>query len=173
VTDKPERLKIENAKLLFRNFQGKPDKYNKEGNRNFSIRLDKDLAEKLRTIGWNVKTLKPREGSEDEPSYILPVSVSFAIKPPRIVIVGASGQTVLGEESCGVLDWSDIKSADLSIDPYTWKVDGKTGIKAYLKSIYVILEEDDFSEKYKDVPVNDNLDHVCLDEEMEEDQWQK
>lgn len=142
---------IENAKIGVRNFSGKEGKFNPPGKRNFLLFLENDLAEKLKNDGWNVKTLKPRSEEDEELPYIQ-VSVSYDYFPPKIVLVTSKGKTKLEESSLTILDWAEIENVDLIIRPYEWEVNGKTGVKAYVKSMYVTLYEDELETKYIDVP---------------------
>src|SRR5690606_24959669 len=101
---------------------------------------------------WNVKRLKPRDDAEIGTAYIQ-VSVGFKGRPPRMVMITSRGRVELDEETCVLLDWADIRQVDLIIRPYHWNVNGRTGVKAYLKSIFVVIEEDYLELKYSDVPV--------------------
>lgn len=144
-------LIIENARIAFRNFSGKEGKYNPAGKRNFCVFLNHDDAAKLRNDGWNIKILKPRN-EEDEPQPYLQVAVSYDVIPPKIYLVTDGKKTLLDEGEADILDWSELSNVDLIIRPYNWTVNGKNGVKAYLKKGYFTLEADEFSEKYKDVP---------------------
>ena len=142
---------MEGVRIIFRNFAGKEGQYNREGDRNFAVLIDEKTAEAMDADGWNIKTLKPRdtdEGSEEAPQPYLPVSVNFNGRPPRIVMITSRGRTNLDENQIEVLDWADIKNVDLIVRPYEWTVNGKSGIKAYLQSIYVTIEEDPLEMKY-------------------------
>ncbi len=142
---------IENARIIFRNFSGKPSKYNKDGNRNFCLVIeDSDRAEKLREAGWNVRTLKPRD-EEDEPVYYIQVSVSFKQIPPKIFLVTRKAKMPMDEETIGELDFAEIRNVDLTVRPYNWEVNDEKGVKAYLKNMYVTIEEDAFADKYANV----------------------
>ena len=142
---------MEDARIIFRNFAGKEGQYNREGDRNFCLLLDTGTADQMAQDGWNVKTLRAREEG-DEPQPYIQVSVSYRNQPPTVVMVTSRGRTIVPEDMIEVLDWVDIANVDLIINPYQWAVNGKTGIKAYLKSIYITIEEDALERKYADVP---------------------
>ena len=142
---------MEGVRIIFRNFSGKEGQYNREGDRNFAVLLDETIANSMAEDGWNVKWLKPREEEEGEtPQAYLQVSVNFKGRPPRVVLVTSRGRTNLDEGSVEMLDWADINNIDLIVRPYEWSVNGKTGIKAYLQSIYVTIEEDALELKYSE-----------------------
>jgi hypothetical protein len=142
---------IEDAHIGFRNFSGKETKFNPPGRRNFCVFLDEPLAKILETDGWNVKRLVPKD-PQDDPQPYLQVTVSFDNVPPKILMITSHGKNMLDAESIHVLDFADIKEVDLIINPYYWDVNGKTGIKAYVKSMYVTISEDQFEAKYFDAP---------------------
>lgn len=142
---------IENGRIGFRNFSGKEGRFNPAGRRNFCVFLESDLAKILENDGWNVRWLEPRDPQEDKQAY-LQVAVSFDNIPPKIVLVTSKGKTILDEESVNILDWAEIKVVDLIIRPYNWDVNGKAGVKAYIKSMYVTIAEDEFEQKYRNLP---------------------
>ena len=144
-------ISVANARIGFRNFSGKEGKFNAAGRRNFCVFLDSDVAKELSRGGWNIKWLKPRDKEEEDQAYIQ-VSVSYKKYPPKIVIIRSTNKMILEESSVHILDWAEIENVDLIIRPYQWSVNDKNGLKAYLKTMYVTLVEDEFEKKYVDVP---------------------
>jgi hypothetical protein len=148
----PSAFTIEGGTLIFRNFAGAEGKYNVAGDRNFAVILPQDIADQMLADGWSVKYLTPREdedGVETRTPY-LAINVSYKNRPPRILLLTESTRVNITEDTVGVLDWTDIKNADMVVNPFAWDVGGKQGIKAYLKSLYVTAEEDDLDRKYAD-----------------------
>lgn len=143
----PKQFQVEDAQLIFRNFEGKEGPMNRKGDRNFSVILPTDVAAEMGADGWNVRYLQPREEGDELVPYIS-VAVSYKNRPPRVVMVTSRARTPLDEETIETLDWADIRSADLIANAYEWNVGDKTGIKAYLKTLFVTIEEDDLERKY-------------------------
>lgn len=152
-TDVPN-ISIDNAQIRFRNFTGEPTKFDKAGGkRTFSVILDPDMADKLRDDGWNVKSWEP-EGA-DEPIYHLPVEISYKIYPPKVWMISGNKKTMLQEDTISALQYAEFTKVQLIIRPYCWEVNGKSGIKAYVKAMYVTIEEDEFEKEYRNFEDDD------------------
>ena len=143
-------LQIDDARIIYRNFAGRGDKYNREGDRNFAVVIpDEDMANELTNLGWNVKIKPPREDG-DTPFMYLPVKVKFNDRGPNVYLKTGDRQNRLDEESVGLLDNIDIIGVDLDIRPYDWVIqegtpNEKSGRSAYLQSIRVVQDIDRFA----------------------------
>lgn len=149
MANKVANLSIENAHIMFRNFSGEArSRFDREGVRYFYLVIDdEDLREQLVRDGWNVKEYVSKNRDGDPIPYIK-VEVNYNNIPPKIYQDGANGPMLMSAESIGVLDDADIENVDLTVTPYSWEVNGKTGIKAYLKSMFVTFARDAFAEKH-------------------------
>lgn len=141
------KFQIENARIIYKNFSGAETRFKPEGTRTFSVVLDKATADAMALDGWNVKCKLPDEEDGEEFCFI-EVTIGYKVRPPKIVVITDTGRTNLTEDTVGTLDWADIKNVDLIARAYQWDVGGKTGIKAYLKTMFVTIDEDDLERKY-------------------------
>lgn len=141
-------VQIDEARIIYRNFEGRATKFNREGDRNFAVVIpNQETADELIEKGWNVKIKAPREEG-DAPFMYLPVKVAFNARGPHVYLRSGNRVNKLDEETVGMLDEVDIASVDLDIRPYNWEMNGKEGISAYLQSINVIQEVDRFGQRY-------------------------
>lgn len=146
-TQEREQFKIEGAQLIYCNFKGRESQFNNEGDRNFCVILDDKVAKQMAKDGWNVKFPEPRDEEDVRDPYIQ-VSVKYKFRPPKIVMLTSTSRTFLTEENVEILDGMDFANVDLIANASHWEVGGKSGIKAYLKTMYVTLDEDDLDLKY-------------------------
>lgn len=155
MTSKPKYLSdvtINDARILFRNFSGEERQYNAKGQRNFSVVIPAEHVDAMIDDGWNIKFLKPRDADELPLPY-LQVKVRFdSGRPPRTVMVTSRGRTTLGEDLVGAFDYADIAKVDLIIHPSRWEVNGNAGVAAYLKTMFLTINEDELELKYAMVP---------------------
>lgn len=145
---------IENARIIFRNFAGRKGPYNEEGERSFTLVMDEKLGKIMERAGWNVKEKAPYGGEEGAPpEYHLHVLVEYRKgRPPRCILINSQGRLDLGADEVAVIDYADIAQVDLALSPYEWTVGENSGVKAYLKSIFVTINEDELDLKYAQIP---------------------
>lgn len=152
-------LTFEGKKMMFLNFSGVEGPYNEAGVRSFCLVLEPEEAQAMEQQGWNIKSRAARDEGDPDVFYVN-VAVSYRNRPPRIVLITKRGRTTLPEDLIGMLDWANVEYVDCIINPYSWAKGGGSGIKAYLKSIYVIIAEDELERKYNELPdlSNDQLE---------------
>lgn len=147
-------LMIEDAKILFANFAGSPTRYNSEGGkREFSVALPLNLVEDLERDGWNVKFRKNADGELDPERPYLGVKVSYKFRAPAIWLITGGRKQLMTEDTVGTLDNITIKTADVVIHPSVYDVRGQQGISAYVKELYVVMDDESasFASKYADL----------------------
>lgn len=159
------KVTIRNAKLHFRNFSGKESEMNREGDRNFCVEIDPDLAKEMIDDGWNIKQFKPREDDEVPPYYIQ-VKCVFKYRPPKIVLKSSSGDTNITEENVNILDWAEIEKVDLIFVKHRWTYGSRSGINAYLRTMYVTIAEDELESEYENYADNKKSSSVDVSDDF-------
>lgn len=148
---------IDGRQIIFKNFEGRGDKFNREGDRNFSLRIDDpNTADALLKEGWNVKIKEARDDDED-PFMRLPIKVKFTNYGPNVYLITGGRRNELDEESIACLDNIDIESVDMDIRPYDWDVNGRTGRTAYLQSMEVVQRIDRFAARYANMKEDETV----------------
>jgi hypothetical protein len=141
-------ITIRDAYVLYPNFSGKEGKFNRAGDRNFSVMLSEEDGLALRELGWTtVKPMKRRDDDEEQ-YYQLPVAVRFENYPPRIWLIGSEQRTMLTEELLMFLDQLEFTKIDMTISGSDWNINGNTGRKAYLQTAMFNLYEDELEKEY-------------------------
>lgn len=155
-------LEINDARILWPNFEGRGDRFNKQGDRNFHLVIpDQEIAQALLNDkneygdGWNVK-IKQRDDGEP-PFMHMMVKVKFNGRGPNVYLVtGAPGdprakQVPLNEDTVKCLDDIDIISCDMDIRPYDDRMpNGQTFRSAYLSALRVYQRVDRFAAEAQD-----------------------
>ena len=151
-------LQIDDARITYRNFAGRGDKFTREGDRSFSLIIpNEEICEALINdknkygVGWNVKIKPPREEGDD-PFMHMKVKVKFNDRGPNVYLQSGRNKVRLDEHSVGCLDEIYIDHVDLDIRPYDDIVQGSPFRAAYLQSILVVqdLSRDRFAREYEE-----------------------
>lgn len=150
------KITLRNAQIApykFRNFEGRETEYNRAGDRNFVVFLDKDTAQALEKEGAPV-SWKPDRFNEGELRAQMKIHVKYRDRkgnpmiPPKVVLITKKNQTQLTEETIGMLDQADIEKCDLILSQYENGSTMGPQNSVALKTMYVTLSEDEFAEEY-------------------------
>ena len=152
-----KKITIRDAQIApykFRNFEGRETEYNRKGDRNFVIFLDKALAQQLEADGAPV-SWKADRYNEGEMRAQMKIHVKYRDRkgnemvPPKVVLVTRKHQTQLSEETIGMLDNADIEKCDLILSQYANGASMGPENSVALKTMYVTLSEDEFADEYR------------------------
>ena len=149
---------VDGRNMRFRNFAGKAGQFNMEGDRNFCLLLNPNVADDMQKEGFNIRYLNPIDDGDDPVPYVQ-VKLKYhdragnPLRGPKIVQVTRRGKTEIHEDTVSNLDWAEIEKFDISINPRPYEnINGRSGVTAYLKTLYVTISEDDFEDRYYDIP---------------------
>lgn len=134
-------LVIKDAEIYFKNFRGRELPFNPAGRRTFCVRIDGRKARKLKKDGWSIKVMYINK-SRTKRRWYLPVTIyeSYAdtkINSKVVAIMSDGGLKIckqLNGHSLGLLDVVDIGHSNMVIHGYEYNVNGRHGIKAYLRN---------------------------------------
>ena len=146
-------LEINEARIIWKNFTGRGDRFNREGDRNFHLVIpDQEACDMLLNDkneygdSWNVK-IKPAREEGDVPFMHMLVKVKYKDgRGPNVYLVSGNRQVPLNEDTIKCLDEIDIESVDLDVRPYDDQLpNGATFRTAYLSAMRVYQRVDRFA----------------------------
>lgn len=152
-----KNIYVDDARIIWPNFSGRETAYNKEGDRNFCVRLDSDkLLDSAMSSGYNVKYRA--EGEDSIP--FLKINVVFGDNryPCQVFMKSRGKVTELKEDTVSLVDSSDILKANVIIQPKPWVINkDRYGIAARLKALYLTVSEDKYAEEFFDEENEDEM----------------
>lgn len=128
---------VDDARIIWRNFSGRPSQYNREGDRNFALIIpNQETADEFLKRGWNVKIKPPREEGE-APFMFINVNVKYGgRRDPEAYLCVGKKKVDLTESTINRLDDVEIDHVIMDLRPYDWSGTGEK-CSAYLQGILV------------------------------------
>lgn len=148
---------VDNARIIFRNFSGKPDRFNPAGGkRTFHLVVpDVETADKLIAAGWAVR----KKPAEDGGMFCsMKVNVHYGKgRAPFIALYANARPVRINEDTVGTLDGVSIDHVNMILRPYAWDPSGRNGASAYLNSLEVYVRVDEIEARFasEEHPVDD------------------
>lgn len=155
MADGMKNLDIFDGVIAYRNFAGRKDENNENGERTATFAVSIEDGLKLIEDGWYLRRQEFPNEPEREPRYLFKTTITFRTKDgtpkdPKVFIVREDGSIVhMTEDIIDQLDRADIVSVDANIGPWHWRRNGKEGVKAYVNCMYVKIKENQIEAKYR------------------------
>lgn len=147
-----KKIVLEDVVVVYKNFSGAPTPFNKKGGeRDFVIDVPDNVVPELESYGFRIR--KKPETEDYAAQNLLKIKVNMESNwPPTIWLIKPNGKIQLDETTIQMLDLMNIVHADIVINPYEWNVGEDTGTSAYLREMYVELQ-DGLAMRYAELPV--------------------
>ncbi len=148
-----EPFVLEDYKVIWRNFAGRPNKFG-AAKKEFAVILDQETAEALQERGVDVKYYA---GKDDYDGYhYIKINVGFKKTPPAIKLITGRKIEDLNEETCGCLDFADLESTSLSFTMSTFDNGVVVRHPLYLVSFVARMRVDPLAHLYADAGMLDD-----------------
>lgn len=147
-------FEINDAHIIWVNLSGRALQYNEEGRRNFNVLLSKESYDALKDAGVNVRT-RPSRDPEGEPQYLLKVNVGYDYRPPVVYIDNGVNERELSVSELGLIDDAAMDGSIAHVDisfraSRSRKRTDDYGLSAWLKSMYVRVNEDPIVRRHRE-----------------------
>lgn len=150
-----QNLVLENCKIIHRNFEGRPTKFNKVGGvKSFSVVIEPENVENLINLGWHVvEKFSKNDENRENPYYTMDVKVNYKSKrTPEIYVCTSKKKTKLDEETVKTIDYADIVDCSMILHPF--KYDENSNVTAYLDVLYVTINDNVLADKFDYLPLD-------------------
>lgn len=148
-----ERVRFDDADIIFKHFGGEKDNFHTEGQRDFCIKIDEEEAHYLMDKGLNVKPLTSRDPDEP-PMFYVKVKLRYGVRDdgtewgPIINVYTDKVKRVFKEKDVTKLDRARILDADVVTHIYRRQNNGKPTATLTLDILHAVIKERTYDDPY-------------------------
>lgn len=150
-----ERVRFDNADIIFKHFGGEKDDFHTEGQRDFAIRIDEEESRYLADKGLNVKPFTSKDPDEP-PMFYVKVKLRYGMCDdgtewgPIINTYTDKVKRELHESNVGMLDRARILDADVVTHIYRRQNNGKPTATLTLDILHAVIKDRRYDDPYAD-----------------------
>ena len=82
-----DNIRIEGARIGFRNFSGEEGRFNPKGRRNFCVFLEEDIAKDMEKEGWKTLAVTSVSENEGKSTVAANLAISLAEQGKRVILI--------------------------------------------------------------------------------------